>query len=381
VVAWSLQLISSHAGKYTQVRLSLSRLNGLDACVLAWALIGLASLAWTQRLEPATTELRTIIIQPVIFYLMLRTIKLRNAQVVLLVDALVISSIAVAVIGLFQFVNGDAIITAEDGARRLASVYGSPNNVGLLMGRSIPFVVAFILVGIHGFRRTASVVAMIPLSLTAILTQSVGALFIGIPVAITTVMLVIYRRRSLLPLFAFIIIGVFLFFVASQVSPRFERALDMTQGTNFYRLRVWESAANIIRDYPIKGIGLDQFLYEFRDTYILPDAWEEPNLSHPHNFILDIWTRLGLAGLITFGAIIVFFWKNITEGIAGISSGLKENRLIFAIIAGASGSMANLLAHGMVDNSIFVIDLAYIFMLLLGLSILTKNTGAIDSEN
>ena len=36
--------------------------------------------------------------------------------------------------------------------------------------------------------------------------------------------------------------------------------------------------------------------------------------------------------------------------------------MAFAMTLGLAGSMAGLLAHGLVDNSVFVIDLAFIFM-------------------
>ena len=41
------------------------------------------------------------------------------------------------------------------------------------------------------------------------------------------------------------------------------------------------------------------------------------------------------------------------------------------------GSMINLLAHGLVDNSVFVNDLAYVFVLLLGI---ISNIRAIDDN-
>jgi hypothetical protein len=40
----------------------------------------------------------------------------------------------------------------------------------------------------------------------------------------------------------------------------------------------------------------------------------------------------------------------------------------FALLVGMIGSMMNLLAHGLVDNSVFVNDLTYVFMLLLVLN-------------
>ena len=30
-------------------------------------------------------------------------------------------------------------------------------------------------------------------------------------------------------------------------------------------------------------MGLNNFLYQYRTRYVLPDAWEELDLSHPHN--------------------------------------------------------------------------------------------------
>ena len=57
----------------------------------------------------------------------------------------------------------------------------------------------------------------------------------------------------------------------------------------------------MIRDHPLFGVGLDNFLYAYRGRYILDAAWQEPNLNHPHNIILDFATRLGLLGLLAGG--------------------------------------------------------------------------------
>jgi putative inorganic carbon (HCO3(-)) transporter len=143
--------------------------------------------------------------------------------------------------------------------------------------------------------------------------------------------------------------------------PRFAQLLDFSSGTNFFRLRVWESAVNVIRDHPITGLGLDQFLYAFRGTYILPDAWQEPDLSHPHNFLLDFWTRLGLAGVLVFAWLQVAFWRRVRLLYGVVSS--SPERLV--IVIGLAGAMVNLLAHGLVDNSVFVNDLALLFAFML----------------
>ena len=46
------------------------------------------------------------------------------------------------------------------------------------------------------------------------------------------------------------------------------------------------------RDNWLFGVGPDNFLTHYR-AYMLPEAWREPNISHPHNLLLDAWVSLG----------------------------------------------------------------------------------------
>jgi hypothetical protein len=336
----------------------------LDYAVLAWAGLGLLALSWSDIRTTALTELRTLFIEPALFYVVFRTAGLDVRDRLRLIDALLLAGLLVAGIGLAQFVMGEGIITAEEGTRRLASVYGSPNNVGLFLGRCIPFALAFLVIAVDRRRRIAAGVVLLVMLLAALLSQSAGALFIGIPAAVAAVLLLAWGRRALLPLAGLAGIGGLGFVVALQ-SARFARLLDFTQGTNFYRIRVWQSAVNVIRDHPLTGLGLDQFLYAFRGHYIYPDAWQEPNLSHPHNVILDFWVRLGILGVILFVWMQVAFWRAILPLYRFYR---QHDRVTFALIIGTMGCMVNLLAHGLVDNSVYVQDLSYVFVLLLGLA-------------
>jgi putative inorganic carbon (HCO3(-)) transporter len=141
-----------------------------------------------------------------------------------------------------------------------------------------------------------------------------------------------------------------------------ERAQSLFQigtGTGFFRVSVWESAIAMIRDHPIFGVGLDNFLYEY-PKYINPDAWREPNLSHPHNIVLDFWARLGIAGVVVLGWFIIgFYWR-------GIRNLGKLGRTGRALVIGLMSSMAAALAHGVIDAAYFYVDLAFVFMLMFG---------------
>lgn len=357
-------------------RLVLGRLitfNALDLGLLFWLMLGALSLVWANIPGRAITELRTLFIEPVLFYMLARLIVRDQLSLTRLVDALLLAGIVVCLIGLYLYFTGQGVITAEEGAQRLASVYGSPNNVALFLGRCMPFAFAYTLVKVD-LRRRLLAGFIVGLTLASILfTQSAGALFLGVPFTIAVVLLLAIGRRALL-----VILGLALAAAGTipfaMRSARFQRLLDFSQGTNFFRLRVWESAVNMIADQPLTGIGLDQFLYAYRGTYLRPDAWQEPDLSHPHNFFLDVWLRLGLFGVMLFIWLQVHFWRTAFFHYRRLR---QRNPILFALLIGAMGSMVNLLAHGFVDNSIFVNDLSYVFVLLLAI---ISNIRAIDVQ-
>jgi O-antigen ligase len=240
------------------------------------------------------------------------------------------------------------------------------------LGRCIPFALAFALMPVDRRRRTAAALALIPMGAALLLTQSAGALFVGVPIALAGVLLLIYGRRARLPLAALAGIGAAGLLAALQ-SARFERLLDFAQGTTFFRIRVWASALQAIQDHPLTGLGLDQFLYAFQGRYMMPDAWQEPSLSHPHQLILDLWTRLGIAGVLIFLWLQVTFWRTMRRAYQTMTTDPVRR----AAAIGTMGCMINLLAHGMVDNSVFVLDLALIFALLVGLA---ARSGAIPDS-
>lgn len=387
VTAWCLRLIVGAAHRcrplageppYPTIIQYAKSLKGIDYAVILWGLIGVISIAWAQYPQQAMSELRVMILEPILFYMIFRTAHLSKRQIQVIIYAFLLAGLTVAVIGLWQYFRGEAIIEAEAGARRLASVYGSPNNVALFLGRCIPFFVAFMVLRGDFRKRLLSLFALIVSIITLLLTQSVGGIFIGVPLSITVVCALALGKSARYALLLLLIV-VAVMFTISLRSPRFARVLDFSGGTNFYRLRVWESALNVIHDYPLTGLGLDQFLYVFRSHYIMPDAWQEPNLSHPHNIVLDFWVRLGIMGVVALIWIQAAFWKtalclrNYYRQSADVAS--------YAIILGVIGSMVNLLGHGLVDNSVYLQDLSYVFVMLLASMAVIQNWQRVSESS
>lgn len=332
----------------------------VDFAVLLLVALALFTTPFAPFQRVAWRELRLVVLEPAALYLMLRTARLERKDLWRVVDAFVLGGAAVALIGLVQYAVGVNLITAEAGLSRLRSVYGSPNNVGLYLGRVLPVLVAFAIWGGNRPRRLAYGFMALPVAAALLLSFSKGALLLGIPAALVVMGVVAGGRWLWVTLGSIGAAGVAA--IPLLRHPRFASLLDTQGGTTFFRLKLWQATVAMIRDHPWLGVGMDNFLYLYRGRYILPDAWQEPDLSHPHNILLDHWVRLGVFGVAIGVWVQALFWR------MALPLRKLRDRDGRALALGLMGAMADLLAHGLVDHSVFLIDLAFAFFLILALT-------------
>ena len=331
-----------------------------EAAALALVLVALASTLQADFQRVAWRELRTTILEPALFYLMLRTLSMNRQDLWRVADFFVLGGVAVAVIGLVQYALGVNLIVAEGGLPRLRSVYGSPNNVGLYLGRVLPLLVAVALLARDRRRRLAYGLAALPVGAALLLSFSKGALLLGVPAALVTVGLLAGGRWRWATLALLLVLALAL--IPLLRLPRFASLFTTQEGTTFFRIKLWQGTVAMIGNHFWLGVGPDNFLYHYRGHYILPSAWQEPDLSHPHNFLLDFWARLGVLGAAVGVGLQVAFWR------AALPLRRHSDPDARALAIGLMGGVADMLAHGLVDHSFFLIDLAYAFFLALALA-------------
>jgi len=347
----------------------LPSLRPADWAALALAALGLVSALAAQQSAPALREWRTVMLEPVIFYFLIRYF-LSGASPRLapaaLIDAFVVGAVLQATLALYLYFFTSRSIDAEGVHRALGLGYGSPNNLALALGRAWPILLALAaLPGAAMWRRALYAVGLIVTSLALYLTFSKGALLLGLPAGLL-VMLLFYAARQRRPNWAKLgaalagaisLLGLALIPLAR--TERFRAVFDFESGsTAFFRLKLWQASLQMLRDHWLLGVGPDNFLYQYRTRYILPEAWQEPDLNHPHNWLLDFGVRLGVGGLFIFGWLQLAYWQTAWR---------LCRRLASPLLLGLMGSMAVLLAHGLVDNSYFLVDLALAFFLNAGL--------------
>ncbi len=376
---------------------------------LIWPVLALLTLATFSLLVPepyhlkeALREYRLVIVEPVALFI-LALVYLRrqgSAGVLRLVDFLVVAGTAVALVGIYQFgfpaKNVDAstltpseagCIVSTEGVKRICSVYSHPDNLGLFLGRIIPLAASIVLLYSQGriswrwpfARRQWYGAALLVMVVGLVLSYSRGA-WIGVAVALL-VMFIAARARKFLIGYGVVL----LFGLAALPFIKLERIANIfnfVSGSSSTRLYLWQSAIEIIKDHPLTGLGLDQFLYYYNPQYVNPLAWTERFTSHPHNLVLDFWLRLGILGPLLLGVLLFsFFRANLSRRLRKPAWLQGQAGLRRVLALGLLGSMVDFIVHGLVDNSFFVIDLAIVFCLSFAMLEILRNEAVNKTEN
>jgi putative inorganic carbon (HCO3(-)) transporter len=312
------------------------------------------SLTASVAVHESLRSLRTIIVEPAAFYfLVVAQVRDRRAAFALAL-ALVVAGVLISLVGFWQYATDQRIITAEEALRRIRGFYGSPNNLGLFLGRALPMAAGLSLWWTRG--RAWLIAASIVIALALLLTFSIGA---WVAVGVSLLALAALRgRRTLQVAVSVAVVGLLGVLVAALRVPRIGSHFDLSAGTSFERVLVWQSALRMLADHPIRGIGLDNFLYYYQHGYRLPAAWREPDLSHPHNLVLDFWLSLGLPGLLGLG-LLVGRLATVVAREWRVSGSIERG-----VYAGVVGAMLDTVLHGLVDNSFFLVDLSVLFWLM-----------------
>lgn len=347
----------------------------------------------------ALREWRWMIVEPLIFYGLIRwylSDPLHPRSPIPLLISFVAGGTLVGLIGVLQYwgINlaplvGDEVGFSQDmmfveGVLRVNSIYGHPNNLALAMGRVWVPACAMALAAYE--RRSHLATAAWAIAAFVSISGMYVAFSKGAQLGASGALFVLalcytireLRRSQQRSWQRFIPVGIFVaIFATMMISGLRVERLNLMGASSSVRLKTWESALNIIQDHPLVGIGLDQFhRYYAGQGYIHPSLLDttEQYISHPHNLLLDIWLRLGILGLVAFGWILVRFYRRALHKILPRSHGDTEKReeegsssaTSYYLAAGLAATMTAALIHGMVDNFYFVVDLAFMFWLVVG---------------
>jgi putative inorganic carbon (HCO3(-)) transporter len=365
----------------------------------AWSIL----IAYSRTL--ALRAFREEVLDPLVYLLLILCCLRTRRDLTRLLLALFGAGFVVALIGLVQYGEFLALAKGTTAALRINAVYGSANSVGLFFDYALPIGLALILmprsprsswIASWGIRLLA-LLCCLPLLLVLYLTYSGGAWGAIICAALFLVACALQNRRLLLIgglallLCASLALLVFHARITSYLLDYHVNAQGISTLTK--RIYLWESAWRMIRDNPITGYGLDNWLchYSLNPVCHTPQLYHywittdpqthqptglrnEPDLSHPHNILLHVWVSIGIFGLLAFIALVVlFFWLffRVLRRL-GRRTGAERDPLLFCMTLGVGSSMVAALVQGMVDSSFLEQDLAFCFWILVAALLLLR---------
>ena len=120
---------------------------------------------------------------------------------------------------------------------------------------------------------------------------------------------------------------------------------NLSDSSNAYRIKIWEITMDIIRDHPIVGVGFGHLPFKQTfETYI-----RTMPTFHAHNTYLQTAAEMGIVGLLVFLFFLFILFKY------GINKLIKsEDKYIKIMAAGAFSGLAGVLAHGGVENVLYL---------------------------
>ena len=341
------------------------------AAVVVFAVAGVVAAVLADYPKFALRDLRTVILEPAAFFVVLVSV-LRDRDAVRRLVAALVAGAALAALVALALIPFGAVVT-DVFPPRVRGTFGSPNNLALVLERAAPAALALVLAagartsfsgpGRWSWRRVLDTRALWVLALgvllaVLILTWSRGAwlgALVGLAVAARPLWTQVgFRRRVVAVGFSIAALAGIVLVTGVE---RIGQLLRIGDSGAVSRLAIWDSAWRMGRDNWLFGVGPDNFLTHYR-AYMRPEAWREPNISHPHNLLLDAWVSLGLIGLLALIAVLGLFWRDWRrirrDGAGG------ADPLAF----GLAGALAATLTHGLVDHAYFLPELAATFWTL-----------------
>jgi len=287
---------------------------------------------------------KAYLVEPIIFFFILYTTLKNFGDPETALMFLGLGALPIALFVVYQHFTGQAIPLPWDLERRATGFFPYPNAVGLYLG---PIIV----LGLGALWRSLRVqlypqalfwLLTIGLSGAAIVFSQTEAAWVAIPIALLLSGL-LFTNRKLLTL-AILIPAIILIIL----TPAIQSKILLQDYSGSVRLKQWEESFNMLKENWLFGAGLAGYPAALEPYHT---HQEIEIFQYPHNIILNIWTELGILGLIAAVWLAGLSLKNFRQAKKKSSS---FNWLAFAAVT----ALLEMSIHGLVDAPFFKNDLA-----------------------
>jgi putative inorganic carbon (hco3(-)) transporter len=229
-----------------------------------------------------------------------------------ILQALLFSTIVVALFGLYQFAIGgysglyEALYPIQDEALknppwsgRVTSFLSHYNGAAAYLNMVVPFCIALAVRAQNSFTRRLGRICLVLSTIALVLTQSRGGLLAYVAILLISAYLLAPDQRTRLRWMT----AATLFSIAGAVlaGSIFERLSGVDSFTEITRLAIWAGGWLIFIGHPVAGIGYGNFKAALATAISVPDGF----MLDAHNLYLELLAETGILGFVLFTMLII----------------------------------------------------------------------------
>jgi O-antigen ligase len=218
------------------------------------------------------------------------------------------------------------------GARDLDHrITGPAAHVMTLSGLLLPLSLVYLVLWLHDIRNYWLLGGTFITSLALLLTFT-RSVWIGWIVA-AAALFVLKRPRALV--FAVPLLILFVSFLPMPLFTRLASSFDLRQSSNLDRIRMVQAGIEIIKDYPLLGVGPANM----KEVYPLYRSHDAPRfrIPHLHNNVVQLWAERGILGALAYLLLLGLFLRECAKAWHGEQSRWAEAGVAVTVSLAVAG--------------------------------------------
>ncbi len=265
----------------------------------------------------------------------------------------------IAVFAIFQFFTGWGLPAPWDVENRVVSLFPYPNAVGLYLA---PIIVISVLMSLtpRNDSRIFWIATALLSSIAIVLSQSEAAI---VAVLATLFLGAVLTKRLRIAAITTVVAVTILVAISPFHQTIFDK-LTLNDYSGQVRQSQWRETILMLKDHPVFGAGLNGYPAAM-DEYHTDTQYEI--FQYPHTLILNIWSELGLLGLIAFLWLTINIILSLRGGTTkqspeGLPRFARNDNFWIAFLA-----LTETTIHGLADVPYFKNDLAVMTWILIAI--------------
>ena len=273
-------------------------------------------------------------------------------------------AIGIAVWGLLGFV----FLDQRDLEHRIT---GPSTHVMTFSGLLLPLSLMLLILWSYE-RRGWQLVGTVVVSLTLLLTFT-RSVWLGWAAAFVAIVL-LTRMRIRVWIWVAPALLIFITFMPMNLFSRLVSTFDTRQSSNFDRIRMVEAGVEMIKDFPLLGVGPAN-VKEMYTLYRRPDA-PRPRPPHLHNNVVQLWAERGILGLAAYVLLLALFLRSC----AAAWQGPSRKWAIVGVAVVVSLTIAGLFEFNFGDTEVFYLTLNLFALVLASMESPEAAASAVPNE-